>query len=53
MTNLVKLPTGAVRQVFTPDGKSVKDLDSFESGSNYIAAGAEKLKKDLRKEILW
>jgi len=45
MTKEVKLPTGAVLKVYAPDGKAVKDMDSFEDGGKYIACGAEKLNK--------
>jgi len=53
MTTSIVLPTGAVRQVFTPDGKQIKDLADFEYDGRYIAAGAEKLKKDLISPHAW
>ncbi len=49
LTKEVGLPTGAVRQLFTVDGKLVKDIESLEDGAKYVAAGAEKLKLDSRK----
>ncbi len=47
MTVDVRLPTGAVRQVFTPDGKLIKSPEEFENEGKYICCGAEKLKQDL------
>lgn len=44
MTKSVQLHTGAVRFVFTPEGKQIKDMDEFVSEGKYIATGAEKLK---------
>lgn len=51
MTKEVKLPTGAVMKVYTPDGKQIKDLDGFEDEGKYIATGAEKLNKELCREL--
>lgn len=43
MTRLVQVPTGAVRKVYTVDGKQVKSLDGFEDGGKYICTGPEPL----------
>jgi hypothetical protein len=43
MTDKVKLPTGAVRRVFTPLGKAVKTIDGFKENGRYVCCGAEKL----------
>jgi hypothetical protein len=45
LTKEVKLPTGAVLKVYTPDGKALKGLDDFEDGGKYVCAGAEKFNK--------
>jgi hypothetical protein len=47
MTSLVQLPTGAVMKVFTDKGKPIKAIEDFEDEARYIAAGPEKLDKDL------
>ncbi len=49
MTKSVQPPTGAVRQVFTVDGKHVKKLEDFEDGGKYICGGAEPFNKDQCK----
>ncbi len=49
MTKQVGVPTGAVRGIFTPEGKAVKTMEDFENEGKYICCGAEKLKKDLSK----
>ena len=51
MTKQLALPTGPVRQVFTVEGKSVKELSQIEDGANYIAASAEKFNKELCMSI--
>lgn len=43
MTDKVKLPTGAVRRVFTPLGKPVKQIEGFKENGRYVCCGAEKL----------
>jgi len=43
MTRLVQVPTGAVRKVYTVDGKQVKGLENFEDGGKYICTGPEPL----------
>jgi len=47
LSKLVGLPTGSVRQIFTPEGQSIKSIDDFEDEGKYIACGAEKLSRDL------
>jgi hypothetical protein len=47
MTRLVGLPTGAVRKVYTVDGKQVPTLESFVDGGRYICTGAEALNVSL------
>lgn len=46
MTTQVKISTGAVRKVYTPDGKKIKGIDEFEDEGKYICCGAEALMKD-------
>jgi hypothetical protein len=42
-SNLVKLPTGAVRKVYKQPGKvSVKSLDELVDGGKYLCCGGEK-----------
>src|SRR5689334_19621240 len=50
MTNVMKLTTGAVLKVYTPDGKSIKDFDGLEDGGRYICCGAEKFDKENSKQ---
>ncbi len=49
MTKTVGVPTGPVRQVFTAEGKRIKDLADIEDEGAYICAGAEKFNKELCK----
>lgn len=51
MTKQIGVPTGAVRQVFAPDGKLIKTFDQLEDEGKYICAGAEKLNKDSSKSF--
>lgn len=46
MTTQVGVVTGAVRQVFTPEGKAIKSLAGFEDKGKYICCGAEKLNRE-------
>lgn len=42
-SNLVKLPTGAVRKLYKAPGKvSVKSLDDLQDGQKYLCCGGEK-----------
>ncbi|PRP88686.1 hypothetical protein PROFUN_02782 [Planoprotostelium fungivorum] len=52
LTTVVGLPTGAVRKLYTADGKSVKTLDDVLDGHNYIAAGPEKVNLESASESL-
>lgn len=47
LSNQVGVPTGAVRQIFTADGKLVKTLEELEDQGKYVCAGAEPFKADL------
>jgi hypothetical protein len=49
LTVNVKVPTGAVRQLFTKDGKPVKKVEDIEDGKQYVCAGPEKFNKELCK----
>ncbi len=51
LTKEVKLPTGAVMRLYSPDGKQVKDLESLEDEARYVAVSAEKLNMELSKSI--
>ena len=53
MTNEVKLSTGAVMKVYTPDGKQLpKLLEAFENGAKYICVGAEKFNSDSSEIVI-
>ncbi|XP_041361227.1 doublecortin domain-containing protein 2-like isoform X2 [Gigantopelta aegis] len=45
VTHCVKLQTGAVRKLYTPNGgHRVKDLSSMQDGGSYVAAGQDSFK---------
>lgn len=46
LTNLVKLDSGAVRKVFTLDGKPVLSVSDFADAEVFIAYGADKTSPD-------
>jgi hypothetical protein len=50
--NVVALPTGAVRKLVTPGGKSIKTLQEIQEGGNYICCGGEVLSKDKMPTVL-
>jgi len=47
LSSQVGVPTGAVRQIFTADGKPIKTIPEFEDRGKYVCAGAEKFNKEL------
>eukprot|EP01112_Ceratiomyxa_fruticulosa_P002367 TRINITY_DN1248_c0_g3_i2.p1 TRINITY_DN1248_c0_g3~~TRINITY_DN1248_c0_g3_i2.p1 ORF type:complete len:267 (+),score=56.08 TRINITY_DN1248_c0_g3_i2:248-1048(+) len=47
MTKLVGLPTGAVRKVYTPEGRPIKTLEEIEDGKKYVCCGAEPFNREL------
>lgn len=46
LTNTVKLDTGAVRKIFTLDGKPVMTLQDFTEAEVFIAYGVDKCSND-------
>ncbi|XP_041460409.1 serine/threonine-protein kinase DCLK1-like isoform X1 [Lytechinus variegatus] len=44
LTRNMKLPYG-VRQIFTPDGTKVRDIEELKNGESYVCASFERLKK--------
>lgn len=44
LTRDMKLPYG-VRQIFTPDGTKVRDIEELKNGESYVCASFERLKK--------
>ena len=46
LTNTVKLDTGAVRKIFTLDGKPVMTLQDFTEAEVFIAYGVDKCSQD-------
>ena len=46
LTNTVKLDTGAVRKIFTLDGKAVMALQDFTEAEVFIAYGVDKCTND-------
>jgi hypothetical protein len=48
----VKLPTGAVMNVYRFDGTKIKDITDFEDGGKYICGGAEPFSKISNASIL-
>ena len=46
LTNTVKLDTGAVRKIFTLDGKPVMTLQDFSEAEVFIAYGVDKCSQD-------
>ena len=46
LTNTVKLDTGAVRKIFTLDGKPVMTLQDFTEAEVFIAYGVDKCNQD-------
>ena len=46
LTNTVKLDTGAVRKIFTLDGKPVMTLHDFKEAEVFIAYGVDKCSND-------
>ncbi len=46
LTNTVKLDTGAVRKIFTLDGKPVMALQDFTEAEVFIAYGVDKCSND-------
>ncbi|XP_056333716.1 doublecortin domain-containing protein 2 isoform X2 [Danio aesculapii] len=45
VTRDITAPFGAVRNIYTPNGHSVVNLQQLMHGQKYVAAGAERLKK--------
>lgn len=42
----VEAPFGAVRNIYTPrEGHRILDMDHFQHGETYVAAGRERFKK--------
>jgi hypothetical protein len=50
--NVIQLPTGSVRKLFTPSGKAIKSLEEIEDNGNYICAAGEQLNKEKMPTVL-